>query len=67
MILSGGLATTLLELAPDATVVVDANGTIVFANARTEQTFGYSPAELTGLSVDTLYANGQIDTQPVTD
>ena len=54
MILSGGLATTLLELAPDATVVVDANGTIVFANARTEQTFGYSPAELTGLSVDTL-------------
>ena len=54
MILSGGLATTLLELAPDATVVVDADGTIVFANARTEQTFGYSPAELTGLSVDTL-------------
>jgi PAS domain S-box-containing protein len=54
MILSSGLATTLLELAPDATVVVDAEGTIVFANARTEQTFGYSPAELTGLSVDTL-------------
>ena len=54
MILSGALATTLLELAPDATVVVDAKGTIVFANARTEQTFGYSPAELTGLSVDTL-------------
>jgi PAS domain S-box-containing protein len=54
MILSGGLATTLLELAPDATVVVDAKGMIVFANARTEQTFGYSPAELTGLSVDTL-------------
>jgi PAS domain S-box-containing protein len=54
MILSGGLATTLLELAPDATVVVDAQGTIVFANARTEQTFGYTPAELTGSSVDTL-------------
>jgi PAS domain S-box-containing protein len=54
MILSGGLATTLLELAPDATVVVDAEGTIVFANAHTEQTFGYSPAELTGLNVDTL-------------
>ncbi len=54
MILSVGLATTLLELAPDATVVVDAKGTIVFANARTEQTFGYSPAELIGLSVDTL-------------
>src|SRR5512143_878139 len=54
MTLSGGLATTLLELAPDATVVVDHNGTIVFANARIEQTFGYSPTELTGCSVDTL-------------
>jgi PAS domain S-box-containing protein len=54
MIPSGELATTLLELAPDATVVVDAEGMIVFANARVEQTFGYAPDELTGQSVDTL-------------
>jgi protein-histidine pros-kinase len=54
MIPSGELATTLLELAPDATVVVDATGTIVFANAHVEQTFGYTPGELTGKSVDTL-------------
>ena len=44
----------MLELAPDATVVVDAAGTIVFANAHVEDTFGYAPGELTGRSVDTL-------------
>ena len=54
MDLSGELARTLVELAPDATVVVDANGTIVFANAQVEQTFGYRAAELVGLSVETL-------------
>jgi PAS domain S-box-containing protein len=54
MNLSGDLAKTLLELAPDATVVVEADGTIVFANARMEQTFGYTAAELTGVNVDTL-------------
>jgi PAS domain-containing protein len=38
MDLSGELAKTLLDLAPDATIVVDAHGTIVFANAQIEQT-----------------------------
>ena len=51
---SGDLAKTLLELAPDATVVVEADGTIVFANARIEQTFGYAAGELTGTNVDVL-------------
>ena len=51
---SGDLAKTLLELAPDATVVVEADGTIVFANARIEQTFGYAAGELTGSNVDVL-------------
>ena len=32
MDLSGELATTLLELAPDPTVIVDDGGNIVFAN-----------------------------------
>ena len=54
MDLSGGLAKTLLELAPDPTVVVDGTGAIVFANAQVEQTFGYSPAELVGLPIETL-------------
>jgi PAS domain S-box-containing protein len=54
MDLSGELARTLLELAPDATVVVDSHGTIVFANAQIEQTFGYPAVEILGLSVETL-------------
>jgi protein-histidine pros-kinase len=54
MQLSGELAKTLLELSPDATVVVDSTGSIVFANAQVEQAFGYSPAELEGRSVEAL-------------
>jgi len=54
MDLSGELARTLLELSPDATVVVDAGGTVVFANAQVEQLFGYRAAEIVGLSVETL-------------
>lgn len=54
MDLSGELARTLLDLAPDATVVVDTRGIVVFANAQIEQTFGYKPGELVGLPVETL-------------
>jgi PAS domain S-box-containing protein len=54
MDLSGELARTLLDLAPDAIVVVDPAGTIVFANAQIEQTFGYDAAELVGRPVETL-------------
>jgi PAS domain S-box-containing protein len=54
MDVSGELARILLELAPDATVVVDADGTIVFANAQVEQTFGYRAGEIVGSSVETL-------------
>jgi PAS domain S-box-containing protein len=54
MRLSAELAQNVLELAPDATVVVDREGTIVFANAQVERTFGYAPSELAGQSVDVL-------------
>jgi PAS domain S-box-containing protein len=54
MNLSGELARTLLELAPDATVVVDSRGTVVYANAQMERTFGYAPSELAGELVETL-------------
>ena len=54
MQLSGELAKTLLELSPDATVVVDSSGTVVFANAQVEQAFGYSPGELEGQRVEVL-------------
>jgi PAS domain S-box-containing protein len=52
--LSGELAKNLLELAPDATVVVDARGRIVFANAQIERTFGYAPRQLEGQPVEML-------------
>jgi PAS domain S-box-containing protein len=54
MRLSGELAINLLELAPDATVVVDAEGGIVFANAQVERTFGYTPQEIAGRPVEIL-------------
>lgn len=52
--LSAALAQNVLELAPDATVVVDEDGTIIFANAQVERTFGYPPQELVGELVEVL-------------
>jgi len=47
-------ARMLLDLAPDATVVANANGVIVAANSQTEQLLGYSRAELLGQAVEKL-------------
>jgi PAS domain S-box-containing protein len=44
----------LLESAPDAMVIVDAGGKVVFVNARAQTLFGYEPHELLGQSVDVL-------------
>jgi PAS domain S-box-containing protein len=52
--ISGGLARSLLDAAPDATVIADASGIVVFANAHIETTFGYTPEELIGRPVETL-------------
>jgi two-component system, sensor histidine kinase len=52
--LPDGLSNNLLNLAPDATVVVDAGGTIIFANAQVARTFGYSAEELLGRPVEVL-------------
>jgi len=44
----------LLESAPDAIVVVNAEGEIVVANARVEAVFGYAREELVGQPVELL-------------
>ncbi|MCY3821120.1 MAG: SpoIIE family protein phosphatase [Gammaproteobacteria bacterium] len=44
----------LLEAMPDAVVVVDAAGRVVYANRLIEQVFGYSPDALVGRSVEIL-------------
>ncbi len=43
----------VLESAPDATIIVNRSGTILFANSRTEKLFGYGD-DLIGRNVDTL-------------
>jgi PAS domain S-box-containing protein len=43
-----------LEAAPDAVVLADPEGRIVFVNARTEELFGYDREEILGKSVDLL-------------
>jgi PAS domain S-box-containing protein len=42
------------EHAPDALLVVDDQGTVKQANAKSEEAFGYKRSELIGKSVETL-------------
>ncbi|MBC7609934.1 MAG: PAS domain S-box protein [Polaromonas sp.] len=51
---SEGKFRSLLESSPDATVIVDQQGTMVLVNARTQAIFGYSRAELIGKKVELL-------------
>jgi len=44
----------ILESAPDAMIIADAQGQIVLVNAGTEKMFGYTRSELSGESVDLL-------------
>jgi PAS domain S-box-containing protein len=44
----------LLESAPDAMVIVDAEGRITLVNRRTEELFGYQREELLGQAVEVL-------------
>jgi len=44
----------LLETSPDAVIVTDVSGRIVFANEQAELMFGYRPEELVGNTVDML-------------
>jgi len=44
----------LLDAAPDAMVVVDQDGKIVFVNTQAERLFGYQRKEILGLNVEVL-------------
>ena len=55
---------SLLDSAPDAMVVADSEGRIVYANAQTERCFGYRREELLGKPIEELmperYRRGHI-------
>jgi PAS domain S-box-containing protein len=52
--LPDALLATLVEFAPDAMLVVDAGGRIVFANRMAEQVFGYAASELRDAPIERL-------------
>ncbi len=47
-----------LEVVPDATVVIDPSGLILFANAEAERLFGYPREEMIGRLVELLVPDG---------
>ncbi|MCC6558720.1 MAG: PAS domain S-box protein [Polyangiaceae bacterium] len=49
----------VLEAAPDAMLVIDAQGAIVYANAEAEKLFGYAREELRGALVEALMPEAQ--------
>jgi two-component system, sensor histidine kinase len=53
-VLQPDLIQNALESAPDAIVISDAGGTIVFANRQVAALFGYDPREIVGGSVEQL-------------
>jgi PAS domain S-box-containing protein len=52
--LEGDLAVSLVEAAPDALLLVDEEGHVVFMNRRAEELFGYPREEIAGQSIDLL-------------
>lgn len=54
MTFTSTLTRQLLDLAPDATVIIDSQGEIVFANTRTVDVLGFSPEELIGQTMEIL-------------
>ncbi|MEO8307355.1 MAG: ATP-binding protein [Pseudomonadota bacterium] len=48
------LLPSVLESAPDAMVVIDSSGTVLFANQQVRALFGFAPADLIGQPVEVL-------------
>jgi PAS domain S-box-containing protein len=54
MTLSSDLVRSVLESAPDAMIIIDGTGTVLFANQRVEALFGYGPADVVSRPVEML-------------
>jgi PAS domain S-box-containing protein len=52
--LPGDLFRDLVEFAPDALLLVDSGGSILYANAHAHTLFGYAATTLNGLSIEVL-------------
>ena len=50
---------SIAQHAPNALLLVEARGTIVFANSRAHELLGYAPDQLVGCSVDELVPAGR--------
>jgi PAS domain S-box-containing protein len=48
----------ILESIPDSLLLIEPSGLIVFANRRVEAAFGYTPAQLRGIPLETLVREG---------
>jgi PAS domain S-box-containing protein len=64
MDLSDAQIRALLDSAPDAMVIADQDGSIVFVNAQTETLFGYARQELIGMPVEVLMPERFRDRHP---
>src|SRR5690349_8434251 len=52
--LSSDLVRSVLDSAPDAMIIIDANGRILFANKQVEALFDHLAADILGQNVETL-------------
>ncbi|HEY8507526.1 MAG TPA: PAS domain S-box protein [Steroidobacteraceae bacterium] len=52
--LSSDLVRSVLDSAPDAMIIIDSSGVILFANHQTSALFGYSREEIVGMDVEKL-------------
>lgn len=52
--LSSDLVRRVLDAAPDAMIIIDGAGAVVYANQQVQALFGYTPEEIIGQKVETL-------------